>query len=47
MGGDRATDELKDILADARRSPESWHDFPEDFVSDPESIARAKDQSPR
>lgn len=44
---DDGIDELKDMLADARRSPESWHDFLEDFVSDPEIIARVKDQSPR
>ena len=39
--------ELKDMLTDARRSPERWNDFLQDFVDDPEIIARVKNQSPR
>ena len=39
--------ELKDMLADARRSPKNWHEFLEDFVADPEIIQRVKNQSPR
>jgi len=39
--------ELKDMLADARRSPDNWHGFLEDFVADPEIIARVKYLAPR
>ncbi|MAU27544.1 MAG: hypothetical protein CMH45_09090 [Muricauda sp.] len=39
--------ELNDMLADARSSTENWHGFLEDFVSDPDLIARVKAQSPR
>jgi hypothetical protein len=39
--------ELRDMLADARRSPKDWHDFLEDFVSDPDIIARVKEKNPR
>ncbi|WP_254604434.1 hypothetical protein, partial [Leisingera sp. ANG59] len=39
--------ELKDMLADARRSPERWNDFLQDSVDDPDIIARVKDQPPR
>lgn len=39
--------ELKDMLANARSSTENWHSFLEDFVSDPNVIARVKAQSPR
>jgi len=30
--------ELRDMLADAQRSTQHWHDFLEDFVSDPDII---------
>jgi hypothetical protein len=39
--------ELKDLLAGARRSPEHWNDFLQDFVDDRDIIARVKDQPPR
>jgi hypothetical protein len=39
--------ELRDMLADARRSPKDWHNFLEDFVSDPDIIARVKEKNPR
>jgi len=39
--------ELRDMLADARRSTQHWHDFLEDFVSDPDIIARVKEKGPR
>ncbi len=40
-------DELRDMLANARRSPKDWHNFLEDFVSDPRIIARVKEKDPR
>jgi len=39
--------ELKDMLRDARITPETWHAFLDDFVHDAELIARIKAQSPR
>ena len=39
--------ELKDMLADARRSPEDWNNFLQDFIDDPDIIARVKYQSLR
>jgi len=39
--------ELRDMLADARRSTQHWHDFLEDFVADPDIIARVKEKGPR
>jgi hypothetical protein len=44
---DDGIDELKDMLRDARITPETWHDFLDDFVDDAELIARIKAQSPR
>jgi hypothetical protein len=35
---DDGIDELRDMLADARRSTQHWHDFLKDFVSDPDII---------
>ena len=40
-------EELRDMLRDARRSPEHWSDFLEDFVEDPDIIARIKENGPR
>lgn len=40
-------DELRDMLADARRSPQHWRDFLEDFVSDPDIILRLNEKEPR
>lgn len=39
--------ELKDMIADARRSPERWNDFLQDFVDDSSIIERVKHQPPR
>ena len=39
--------ELRDMLADARRSPQHWCDFLEDFVADPDIIARVKEKGLR
>jgi hypothetical protein len=44
---DDGIDELKDMLADARRSPDTWRDFLEDVVADPDIIARVKQRSSR
>jgi hypothetical protein len=41
---DDGIEELKDMLAAARRSTKDWHDFLKAFVSDPDVIARVKDQ---
>ncbi len=40
-------EELRDMLSDARRSSEHWHGFLEDFVNDPDVIARVKENGPR
>jgi hypothetical protein len=46
---DDGIDELTQMLSDARRSPEAWNDFLDDFdfLSDPDAIARVKAKSPR
>ena len=44
---DDGIDELKDMLDDARRSPDAWRAFLEDFVADPDIIARVKKNGPR
>ncbi|MER8868011.1 hypothetical protein NKI19_30730 [Mesorhizobium sp. M0751] len=44
---DDGVDELRQMLAHARRSTNDWNDFLEDFVSDPDIIARIKAKSPR
>ena len=36
--------ELRDMLASARVSVEEWHSFLDDFVDEPDIIARVKDQ---
>lgn len=40
-------EELRDMLLDARRSPECWSNFLEDFVEGPDIIARVKENGPR
>jgi hypothetical protein len=40
-------EELRDMLRDARRSPQHWSDFLEDFIDEPDIIARVKDNGPR
>ena len=37
-------EELRDMLASARVSVEEWHSFLEDFVDDPDIVARVKEQ---
>jgi hypothetical protein len=44
---DDGVQEIKDMLTWARVSKDTWQNFLEDFVGDPEIIARVKDQSPR
>jgi len=44
---DDGIDELRQMLADARSSPEAWNDFLDCFVDDEEVIARVKAKSPR
>ena len=39
--------ELREMLSDAKRSPEQWRDFLDDFVNDPEIITRIKQNGPR
>jgi hypothetical protein len=44
---DDGVEELTDMLRDARITTESWHQFLDTFVDDPELVARIKAQSPR
>ena len=44
---DDGIDELKDMLHNARCSPDTWRAFLEDFVDDPDVIARVKKNGPR
>ena len=44
---DDGIDELKDMLRDARITPETWNSFLDDFVDDAELVARIKARSPR
>jgi hypothetical protein len=44
---DHGIEELTDMIADARRSPEDWNSFLNAFVSDPDIIARVKEKGPR
>ena len=44
---DDGIDELRQMLADARKSVEKWQEFLECFVDDEESVARVKTYSPR
>ncbi|WNO53780.1 hypothetical protein [Stakelama saccharophila] len=44
---DDGVEELSDMLREARRTTETWHDFLDDFVDDPELAARFKAQTPR
>ena len=41
---DDGIEELRDMLASARVSVGDWHNFLEDFVDEPDIIARVKDQ---
>ncbi|MDW9854850.1 hypothetical protein GOB46_20035 [Sinorhizobium meliloti] len=44
---DDGVDELRQMLAHARRTADEWNDFLEAFVDDEELIARIKARSPR
>ena len=44
---DDGISELRDMLADARRSTQHWNDFRQDFVSDPDIMARVNGKKPR
>jgi hypothetical protein len=44
---DRGIEEFRDMLSAARITPETWHEFLDDFVHDPDLVARIKAQSPR
>ena len=44
---DDGIEELSDMLRDARRTTETWHDFLDHFVDDPELADRFKAQLPR
>ncbi|AIM03464.1 hypothetical protein [Sinorhizobium meliloti] len=44
---DDGVDELRQMLAHARRTADEWNDFLEAFVDDEELIARIKAKSPR
>lgn len=41
---DDGIEELRDMLTSARGSVKEWHNFLEDFVAEPDIIARVKDQ---
>lgn len=42
---DDGIEELRDMLASARASIEEWHSFLDDFVAEPDIIARAKNKT--
>lgn len=44
---DRGIEELRDMLRAARMTPDTWHEFLDDFVHDAELVARIKAKSPR
>ncbi|MEJ5018788.1 hypothetical protein WH297_24130 [Ochrobactrum vermis] len=44
---DDGIDELRQMLADARKSAEKWQEFLECFVDDEEIVARINTYSPR
>jgi len=41
---DDGIEEIRDMLASARVSTEEWHSFLDDFVAEPDTIARVKNQ---
>ena len=43
---DRGIEELRDMLRAARMTPDTWHEFLDDFVHDAELVARIKAKSP-
>jgi hypothetical protein len=42
-----AIDELRDLLADLRRSPQEWDDFLHSVIDDPQAIESVKTHKPR
>jgi hypothetical protein len=44
---DHGVEELTDMLRDARLTTQSWRDFLDAFVDDPELAVRFKDRTPR
>lgn len=44
---DHGIEELRDMLRDARRTPQDWEDFLKYFVAEPDIIARVKEKGPR
>jgi hypothetical protein len=44
---DDGIEELGDMIREARLTTQNWHDFLDDFVNDPELVARIKAKSPR
>jgi len=44
---DDGVEELSDMLREARRTTQTWHCFPDDFLDDPELATRFKAQPPR
>lgn len=44
---DDGIEELADMITAARLTTQTWHDFLNDFVDDPDLVARIKEKSPR
>lgn len=44
---DDGIEELRDMIRAARITTQTWHQFLDDFVDDPDLVARIKAQSPR
>ena len=44
---DHGVEELAHMLSEARFTTETWHDFLDTFVDNPELAARVKDRTPR
>ena len=44
---DHGIEELRDMLRDARRTPQDWEDFLKYFVAEPDIIAGGKEKGPR
>lgn len=44
---DDGIEELADMIRAARLTTQTWHDFLDDFVDDPDLVARIKAKSPR
>jgi len=44
---DDGIEELADMIRAARLTTQTWHEFLDDFVDDPDLVARIKAKSPR